>query len=172
MGPVPGTATRVLGGSRDHAGAHQTESPFGGAEPGVCSMEGLMLYGKSTIVEIKSLREVRWAVGTRGGMRKFPDRVRWRLGRALYQAQRGMHPSMASPLRGNLRGVLELKYDHLGDAYRLYFTLKCPGAVYVLLCQKKKSKRGGRIPRNEMDLILQRFKDSLADCSEQQGDVH
>lgn len=86
------------------------------------------------------------------------------MGRALYKVQLGRRPRSASPMKGRLRGIIELAADAEGATYRVYYTLKCPGFVYVLYSQKKKSKRGIGIPKHEQDLIAQRFQNALADC--------
>ena len=67
-------------------------------------------------------------------------------------------------MKGPLHGVLELRVEAHGDAYRLYHTLKCPGRVYVLYCHKKKSKRGIGIPLHEEKLIRDRYRDAMDHC--------
>jgi phage-related protein len=116
-------------------------------------------------------RIIRWTAGSREALREMPERVRWLFERALNQAEIGCQPKIASALRGQLQGVLELRADHEGDTFRLYYTLKCPGLVYVLYCHKKKSKRGSSIPKHEKDLIAIRYGDSLLDCVENVGGV-
>ena len=69
-------------------------------------------------------------------------------------------------MRGVFRGVFEVRASHDGDAYRVYYTLKCPGALYVLHVHKKKSKRGARLPQADRELIVRRYSAALADCSE------
>jgi phage-related protein len=113
--------------------------------------------------------EVHWASSTRDTLRGFPEEVRWAFGRALYRAQLGNRPHMASSMKGMLRGIVELATRHRGVAFRLYYTLECPGRIYVLYCHRKKSKRGSRIPRRERDLIKRRFDDSLEDCRDRPG---
>lgn len=55
-------------------------------------------------------------------------------------------------------GVLEVVASHDGDTYRAVYTVKFRGAVYVLHCFQKKSKRGVATPKAEMDLIERRLK--------------
>jgi phage-related protein len=119
----------------------------------------------------KGERNVHWIGNSREVLRAFPEKVRWSLGRALHQAQKGIRPRISSPLRGRLRGVIELSEHDPGGAYRVYYSLKCPNILYVLFCHKKKSKRGVAIPKHEEDLILQRFKGSLIDCRERQEEA-
>lgn len=73
----------------------------------------------------------------------------------------------ASPMKGRLAGAVELACDEEGNTYRLYYTLKCPGYVYVLYCHKKKSKQGSAIPKHEEDLIVKRYKDALRACPQE-----
>jgi len=122
-----------------------------------------MIYGRFSIVDE---RIVRWARGTRESVRDMPEDVRWILGRALFRAQTDHRPRIAHPLRGSLRGVSELRIDHGGDTFRLYYTLKCPGQVCVLYSHKKKAKRGGGIPLHERRLISRRYREVLRSWGE------
>jgi len=86
------------------------------------------------------------------------------VGYALWFAQVGdKHPS-AKPLRGfKGAGVLEVIEDHAGDTYRAVYSVRFARAVYVLHVFKKKSKRGIKTPRHEIDLINARLKLAKAD---------
>lgn len=116
-------------------------------------------------------RTVLWVSESREVVRELPEGVRWLFGRALYRAQLGRRHEIASPMRGRLRGVVEIAGDERGDTYRLYYTLKCPGYVFVLYSHKKKSKERIGIPKHEEDLILRRFKDALDRCKEPREEV-
>jgi phage-related protein len=109
-------------------------------------------------------RKLKWETGTKDTLREFPDGVRSEFGQGLYLAEQGKMARSASLMKGHLGGVVELASDEEGDTYRLYYTLKCPGYIYVLYCHKKKSKHGGEIPKHEEDLIAQRYKDALREC--------
>lgn len=109
-------------------------------------------------------RAVEWEGDSRERLRGFPEEVRWLFGRALYRAQLGKRHPIGSPMKGRLRGVVELRVRERGDAYRLYYTLKCPGWVYVLYCHKKKSKRGIGVPVHEVNLIVDRYRDAMDHC--------
>jgi phage-related protein len=110
------------------------------------------------------VREVMWEGDSRERLRGFPDEVKWVFGRALYKAQLGKRHPIGSPMKGPLHGVFELRVREHGDAYRLYYTLKCPGRVHVLYCHRKKSKRGIGIPLNEEKLIRDRYRDAMDHC--------
>lgn len=78
-------------------------------------------------------------------LRSFPEPVRQTVGLALYEAQRGLKSRDAKPLKGfGGAGVLEVMDDFDGDTWRAVYTVQLAGAVYVLHCFQKKSKRGGR----------------------------
>jgi phage-related protein len=60
------------------------------------------------------------------------------------------------------------------NAYRAVYTVRFAGAVYILHCFEKKSKRGIETPKREMDLIRARLKEAearaLGLCDEQSED--
>src|SRR5690348_6384616 len=92
-------------------------------------------------------KPVFWVASSRKDLRKFPKPVRQTVGQALFDAQTGgKHPD-AKPLRGfRGAGVLEVVEDHDGSTYRVVYTVRFAGAVYVLHAFQKKSKRGVTTP--------------------------
>ncbi len=93
----------------------------------------------------------------------MPAEVQQVFGFALFHAQIGqLHPA-AKPLKGfGSAGVVEIVEDWRGNAYRAVYTVRFAGAVYVLHCFEKKSKRGIETPKREMDLIRARLKETEA----------
>ena len=93
----------------------------------------------------------------------MPEEVQQVFGFALFHALIGeIHPS-AKPLKGfGSAGVVEVVEDWRGNAYRAVYTVRFAGAVYVLHCFEKKSKRGAETPKPEMDLIRARLKEAEA----------
>jgi len=55
---------------------------------------------------------------------------------------------------------LEVVDDFDGDTYRAVYTIKFKGVVYVLHAFQKKSKRGIKTPKQDMDLIEKRLKEA------------
>ncbi len=92
-------------------------------------------------------------------LKAFPRRVQRDIGRALRYAQLGgKHPD-AEPLRGfGGTGVLEIIQDYDGNTYRAVYTVRLAGRLYVLHVFQKKSTRGIRTPRHDIELIRQRLK--------------
>ena len=54
--------------------------------------------------------------------------------------------------------MLEVVEDHEGSAFRAVYTVKFAGAVYALHALQKKSKRGVKTPKADVDLIHKRLK--------------
>jgi phage-related protein len=48
--------------------------------------------------------------------------------------------------------------DHDRGTYRVVYTVKLAGAVYVLHSFQKKSKKGVKIPKQELELVRKRLK--------------
>jgi phage-related protein len=112
----------------------------------------------------ESPKPVHWVGSSRDDLRDFPAEVTRDIGYALWFAQVGdTHPSV-KPLKGfKGAGVLEIVEDHRGDAYRAVYTVRFAKAIYVLHAFKKKSTRGIKTPKHEIDLVESRLKWAKAD---------
>jgi phage-related protein len=66
----------------------------------------------------------------------------------------------AKPLKGigSGSGVLELVERYDGDTYRVVYTVRFRDAVYVLHAFQKKSTRGIKTRKHDIELIRERFK--------------
>jgi phage-related protein len=65
----------------------------------------------------------------------------------------------AKPLKGfGGAGVLEIIADDNGSTYRAVYTVKFAGAMYVRHAFLKKSRKGVKTPKREIDLIRRRLK--------------
>jgi len=98
-------------------------------------------------------------------LRAFPDDVQDVMGYALHVAQKGgKHPGAKSFKGGkDFKGtaVMEIVDDHDGDTYRAVYTVKIGNCVYVLHAFQKKSKKGIKTPKQDIDLIKSRFKGAM-----------
>jgi phage-related protein len=100
-----------------------------------------------------------WVASSRKELKSFPLEVRRLMGFALWQAQAGGKHVDAKPLKGfGGAGILEVVEDHDGNTYRAVYTVRLAGAVYVLHAFQKKSKKGVKTPKAELDLIRKRLK--------------
>ena len=114
-------------------------------------------------------KPVRWIGRSRQDLREFPAEARRNIGYALHFAQMGdKHPS-AKPLKGfGGAGVLEIVEDHDGSTYRAVYTVRFAEVVYVLHAFQKKSKKGVRTPRQEIDLVKKRLQRAEEDYAGRQ----
>ena len=99
-----------------------------------------------------------WVGSSRRDLREFPEPVKDVMGHALFIAQLGRKHEDARPLKGfGGAGVLEVVEDFAGDPYRAVYTVKFSDAIYVLHVFQKKSKRGIKTPKKDLDLIRERL---------------
>ena len=108
--------------------------------------------------EITIPRNVQWVGDSKERLQAFPEQVRKDIGHALYRVQIGETPPSAKPMKGIEAGVFELVDNYGTDTYRAVYTVKIGRSMYVLHCFQKKSKRGIRTPKKDIDLIKQRLK--------------
>jgi phage-related protein len=55
-------------------------------------------------------------------------------------------------------GVLEIIEDFDGNAFRTVYTVRFADAVYVLHAFQKRSKKGIKTPKREMDVVRSRLR--------------
>lgn len=115
-------------------------------------------------------KEVRWIGRSREDLVGFPEGVRRRVGRAIWEAQIGGKVADAKPLKGfGGAGVLEVVADYDGDTFRAIYTVRFAGVVYVLHAFQKKSRSGRATPRVDLELIRRRLKRAREDYEEWLG---
>ena len=94
----------------------------------------------------------------------MPDEVKDVFGHAINLAQAGGKHLDAKALSGfGSAGVLEVIEDFRGGTCRAIYTVKFAGWVYVLHCFQKKSKRGIKTPKEDLELIDARLKAAKLD---------
>jgi phage-related protein len=112
---------------------------------------------------MRQIRPLLWVASSKRDYAEFPARVQDNLGFELFLVQTGQHPPSAKPLRGLGGGTIELVGDFDGDTYRAVYTVRFSQALYVLHAFKKKSKRGIKTPKGDIDLVKQRLRDAELD---------
>ena len=108
-------------------------------------------------MENEVLKPVYFIGSARSDLRKFPNPVRDDVGFDLYQVQCGLTPTTSKPFTG-LSGVMELVERYNKDTYRAVYVANLGDTIYVLHCFKKKSKRGIRTSKEDMDVIRRRLR--------------
>jgi phage-related protein len=100
---------------------------------------------------------------------RFRRPVQREIGNALGLAQfGGKHPN-AKPWKGEDPGVFEVVDDFDGDTYRAVYTVRFRQIVYVLHAFQKKSPRGKRTARTDIELIVQRLRMARQDYEVRYG---
>ena len=99
-----------------------------------------------------------WVASSLKDLKSMPEVIQKSFGTALRHVQYGESPYLVKALSGFRSGsVLQLSEDHDRSTYRAVYTVKFPGAVYVLHVFQKKSKHGVRTPRVDVELIGRRL---------------
>ena len=107
-----------------------------------------------------------WMGSAKKDLLAFPEAVKDSVGKALSLAQfGGKHPA-AKPWKGEGPGVLEIVEDHAGNTFRAVYTIRFAEAVYVLHAFQKKSPRGIKTARRDVDLVSERLKQAREEYQE------
>ena len=114
-------------------------------------------------------RPLHWVGSSKRDLLGFPEDVVSDLGFALGVVQQGGTPPAAKHWKGEGAGVLEIVEDHLGDTFRVVYTIRFEQAIYVLHCFQKKSPSGIRTASTDVDLIHERVKLAKADYEVRYG---
>ena len=104
------------------------------------------------------MKDVKWIGDSREQLRRFPKPAREAIGAALRIAQTSGKHRNAKPLIGVGSGVFEIAARYDTNTYRAVYTVKLGESIYVLHVFQKKSTRGIRTPKREIDLIKQRLR--------------
>ncbi|MBN1684667.1 MAG: type II toxin-antitoxin system RelE/ParE family toxin [Gammaproteobacteria bacterium] len=104
------------------------------------------------------LKQLIWIGSSLKDLNMFPEDVKDEIGYILYLVQNKEHHSNIKPLKGFSGGVMEIKTDYDKDTYRTVFVSQLGNEIYVLHVFKKKSKRGIKTPKEELEVIAQRLK--------------
>lgn len=93
----------------------------------------------------------------------MPEPVQRQMGMALGVAQHGgKHPS-AKPWKGEGPGVMQIVKNCDSDTFRAIYTVKFRKAIYVLHCFQKKSPKGVKTAKVDVDLVRRRLNTARSD---------
>ena len=108
-------------------------------------------------MEATGLKPIIWLGSSRSKLKQFPEPVREEIGYALFRAQQREKHYNAKPLKG-FSGVFEIVSPYQTDTYRAVYAIKLGNSIYVLHTFKKKSKKGMKTPKPDLEMIKQRFQ--------------
>ncbi len=107
------------------------------------------------------IKPVVWVGDTLKRIKLFPPEVRQVIGSALFDVQKGTKPPQAKPLKGIASGVLEIVTRFDTDTYRTVYAVQIGQRVYVLHAFMKKSPKGAKMAKLDVDMIKRRYKEAV-----------
>jgi phage-related protein len=115
-------------------------------------------------------RPLFWVGSAKFDLLVFPEAVKDEMGAAPSVAQfGGKHPN-AKPWKGQGPGVFEVVEGHRGNTYRAIYTVRFQAAVYVLHAFQKKSPKGIKTARRDVEVISKRLKRAQQDYEARYGE--
>lgn len=115
-------------------------------------------------------KPLHWVGSSLDDIRQLSEGVRSVFGFALNQAQLGDKHVDAKPLKGfGGAGVLEIVADEAGNTFRTIYTVRLHAAIYVLHVFQKKSTRGAKTSRRDIDLVKARLAQAIEHHKERYG---
>jgi phage-related protein len=114
-------------------------------------------------------RPLYWMASAKKDLLVMPQSVVREIGLALGVAQHGGKHPAAKSWKGEGPGVLEIVSGFDGDTFRGVYTVAFRKAIYVLHCFQKKSPRGKKTAKPDVDLIGERLKSARIDYEERYG---
>jgi phage-related protein len=103
-------------------------------------------------------RPVSWIAAARREFETFPPGARSICLATLTIAAEGGKADIAKPMRGIEPGVFEIALPFRGDAFRVVYAVHLDDDIWVIHAFQKKSIRGIKTPKHEIDLIKDRLK--------------
>lgn len=117
----------------------------------------------------KGEKPLDWVGSSKKDFLAFPEPVKDEMGNALGLAQFGGKHPLAKPWKGQGSGVFELIEDHDGSTYRAIYVVRFKEVVYVLHAFQKKSPRGIKTARGDVELVERRLKIAQQDYEARHG---
>ncbi len=114
-------------------------------------------------------RPVIWMASSKKDLLDMPRPVIRGVGVALGVAQRGGKDPSAKAWKGDGPGVMEIVSNFDSDTFRAVYTIAFREAIYVLHCFQKKSPRGKKTAKTDVDLIRERLKAAREDYKQRHG---
>src|SRR6185503_18298221 len=105
-----------------------------------------------------------WIRAARKEFETFPEAVKATCLTSLTIAAEGSKSDIAKPMRGMGSGVFEIALAFRGNAFRMVYAVQLGQDIWVMHAFQKKSTRGIKTAKSEIDLIqdrLRRLKEML-----------
>ena len=106
----------------------------------------------------RRMKDLTWLADSRSRVKSFPAGVQDDIGYVLYVAQLAEKSVKAKALHGLGGSVMEIAAHDASGTYRAVYAVSIGESIYVIHAFQKKSKKGRKTPRLEIDLIRDRLK--------------
>ena len=101
------------------------------------------------------VKAIEWVGGSKEDLRDFPPEARQRAGYQLELIQEGEEPSDWKPMDSLGQGVREIRIKCKDGAFRVFYVVNRPEAVYVLHAFRKTTQK---TEKRDLDLGETRYK--------------
>jgi phage-related protein len=105
----------------------------------------------------RKTRPVSWIKAALKDFETFPEGARSICLAALTIAAEGGKADIAKPMHGMGSGIFEIALPYQGDAFRTVYAVQLAEEIWVVHAFQKKSTKGSRTPKREIDLIQDRL---------------
>ena len=106
----------------------------------------------------RTTRPISWVKAALKEFDTFPNAMKSTCLTALTIAAEGSKSDIAKPMRGLGSGVFEIALAFRGDAFRVVYVVQLGEDIWVVHAFQKKSTRGIKTAKSEIDLIEDRLK--------------
>lgn len=106
----------------------------------------------------RATRPISWIKAALKDFEKFPQGAKAICLAALTIAAEGGKADIAKPLHSIGSGVFEIALPFRGDAFRVVYAVQIGEELWVIHAFQKKSTRGIKTPKHEIELVKDRLK--------------
>ena len=110
------------------------------------------------MADTRKTRPVSWVKSALYEFERFPLGAKTICLTALTIAAEGGKADIAKPMRGLGSGVFEIALHFKADAFRVVYAVQLGDDIWVVHAFQKKSTKGIKTPKHEIDLIRNRLK--------------
>jgi phage-related protein len=107
---------------------------------------------------VRESRPISWIKSARKEFEKFPEDAQSICLTALTIAAEGGKADIVKPFKGFGAGVFEIALPLRGNAFRVIYAVQIGDDLWVIHAFQKKSTKGIKTPRHEIELIEDRLK--------------
>ena len=103
-------------------------------------------------------RPISWLKSALKDFERFPEGAQSIVMSALTIAAEGGKADIAKPWHAMGSGVFEIALPFRGDAFRVIYAVQIADEIWIVHAFQKKSHRGIKTPKREIDLVKDRLK--------------